>query len=104
MSLFLDQGQEFIIFSYGCLDISANLLIGNMILVRNGQQTPVESHDFAVKVHDTQAYKNMEMIRERISLIGDMLLSLQMGFSFVKAAVACSILERFSGLHFKKYP
>ena len=25
---FLDQGQEFIIFSNGCLDLSANLLIG----------------------------------------------------------------------------
>ena len=28
----------------------------------------------------------------------DMVLSLQMGFSFVRAAVACSILERTSGL------
>ena len=28
----------------------------------------------------------------------DMLLSLQIGFSFVKAAVACAILERTSGL------
>ena len=27
----------------------------------------------------------------------DMLLSLQMGFSFVRAAVACSVLERTSG-------
>ena len=27
-----------------------------------------------------------------------MLLSLQMGFSFVRAAVACAILERTSGL------
>ena len=27
---FLDQGQEFVIFSNGCLDLSANLLIGNM--------------------------------------------------------------------------
>ena len=55
----------------------------------------------AVKVHDSQAYRNMEMTRERISFTfdpKDMLLSLQMGFSFVRAAVACSILERTSGL------
>ena len=55
----------------------------------------------AVKVHDSQAYRNMEMTRERISFIfdpRDMLLSLQMGFSFVRAAVDCAILERTSGL------
>ena len=55
----------------------------------------------AVKVHDSQAYRNMEMTRERISFTfdpKDMLLSLHMGFSFVRAAVACAILERTSGL------
>ena len=43
----------------------------------------------------------MEMTRECISFTSDprdMLLSLQMGFSFVRAAVACAILERTSGL------
>ena len=43
----------------------------------------------------------MEMTRERISFTfdpRDILLSLQMGFSFVRAAVACAILERTSGL------
>ena len=43
----------------------------------------------------------MKMTRERISFTfdpRDMLLSLQMGFSFVRAAVACAILERTSGL------
>ena len=43
----------------------------------------------------------MEMTRERISFTfdpRDMLLSLQMDFSFVRAAVACAILERTSGL------
>ena len=55
----------------------------------------------AVKVHDSQAYRNMEMTRERISFTfdpNDLLFSLQMGFSFVRAAVACAILERTSGL------
>ena len=43
----------------------------------------------------------MEITRERISFTfdpRDMLLSLQMGFSFVRAAVACAILERISAL------
>ena len=55
----------------------------------------------AVKVHDSQAYRVMVMTRERISFTFDsidMLLSFQMGFSFVRAAVACAILERTSGL------
>ena len=41
------------------------------------------------------------MTREHISFTfdpRDMLLSLQMGFSFIRAAVACAILERTSGL------
>ena len=55
----------------------------------------------AVKVHDLQTYRNMEMTRERISFTfdpRDTLLFLQMGFSFVRAAVACAILKRISGL------
>ena len=43
----------------------------------------------------------MEMTKEHISFTfdpRDMLLSLQMGFSFVRAVVACAILERTSGL------
>ena len=50
---------------------------------------------------DLKLYRNMEMTRERISFTfdpRDMLLSLQMGFSFVRAVVACAILERTSGL------
>ena len=55
----------------------------------------------AIKVHDSQVLRNMEMTRERISFTFDqseMLLLLQMGFSFVRTAVACAILERTSGL------
>ena len=55
----------------------------------------------AVKVNDSQAYRNMEMTRERISFTfdpRDTLLSFQMGFSFVRAALACAVLERVSGL------
>ena len=55
----------------------------------------------AVRVHDSQAYRNMKMTRERISFTfdpRDMLLSPQIGFSFVRYEVACAILERTSGL------
>ena len=55
----------------------------------------------AVEVRDPQAYRNMEMTRERISFTfdpRDTLLSLQRGFSFVRAAVVCAIIERISGL------
>ena len=44
---------------------------------------------------------NMEMTRECISFTfdpRDMLVNLQTGFSFVRAAVACAVLERLSGL------
>ena len=56
----------------------------------------------AVKVHDSHANRNtnINMTRERISVTfdpRDMLLSLHIGFSFVRAAVACSILEIISG-------
>ena len=42
----------------------------------------------------------MEMTRERISFtfdLRDVLLSLKIGFHFVRAAVVCTILERTSG-------
>ena len=52
-------------------------------------------------VYDPQAYRNMEMTREHISSTfdpRDILLSLQIGFSFVRAAVACALLKRIFGL------
>ena len=55
----------------------------------------------AVKVHDSQAYRKMNVTRERISRIlelREMLLSFQTGFNFVDAAVVCAILESISGL------
>ena len=55
----------------------------------------------AVMVHVSRAYKNMDMARERISLILElmvMLLLFQMTFSLVTAAVVLAILESTSGL------
>ena len=51
--------------------------------------------------YDLQAYRNMEMTRMYISFTfdsRDMLLALQIGFHFMRATVACPILDRISGL------
>ena len=55
----------------------------------------------AVMVHVSHAYKNMDMARERISLILElmaMFLSFQMTFSLVTAVVVWAILGSTSGL------
>ena len=55
----------------------------------------------AVRVHDSQAYRKMDMTRERISCIlelREILLSFQTGFNLVNAAVVYAILESISGL------
>ena len=49
-----------------------------------------------MRVHESQAYRNMDVTRERISCIlelREVLLSIQIGFSLVNAAVACAILR-----------
>ena len=51
----------------------------------------------AVRVHDSQAYRKMDVTKERISRIlelREMFLSFQTGFNLVNAAVVCPILER----------
>ena len=55
----------------------------------------------AVRVHDSQAYRKMDVTRERNSRIlelREILLSFQTGFSLVNAAVVCAILESISEL------
>ena len=55
----------------------------------------------AVRVHDSQAYRKMDMKRKRINRIlelREILLSFQIGFSLVNAAFVCAILESISGL------
>ena len=51
---------------------------------------------YAVRVHDSQAYRKMDVTRERISRISELreiLLSFETGFNLVNAAVVCAILE-----------
>ena len=55
----------------------------------------------AVRVHDSQTYRKMNVTRERISGIlelREILLSFQTGFSLVNAAVVCAILESITDL------
>ena len=52
-----------------------------------------------VRVHDLQAYRKMDVTRERISRIlelREMLLSFQTGFNLVNTAIVCAILENIS--------
>ena len=54
-----------------------------------------------MRVHDSQAYRKMDVTSERISLIlelREIFQSFQTGFSLVNAAVVCAILESISGL------
>ena len=55
----------------------------------------------AVRVHDSQAYRKMNVTRERISRtleLREILLSIQTGSSLVYAVVVCAILESIPGL------
>ena len=54
-----------------------------------------------MRVHDSQAYRKMDVTKEHISHILELieiLLSFQTGFSLVNAAVVCAIRESISGL------
>ena len=54
-----------------------------------------------MRVHDTQAYRKMDVTRNHISRIlelREILLSLQTGFNLVNAVVVYAILENISGL------
>ena len=59
-----------------------------------------------MRVHDPQAYRKMDVTRERISSIlelREILLSIQTGFSLVNASVVCAILESISGLELSSF-
>ena len=54
-----------------------------------------------MRIHDSQAYRKMDVTREHISRIlelREILLSFQTGLNLVDAAVTCAILESISGL------
>ena len=54
-----------------------------------------------MRVHDSQAYRKMNVTRKCISLVlelREILPSFQTGFNIVSTAVACAILESISSL------
>ena len=54
-----------------------------------------------MRVHDSQAYRKMDVTTDHISRIlelREILVSFQTGFSLVNVAVVCAILESISGL------
>ena len=56
---------------------------------------------YAVRVHDSRAYRKMDVTRKHISRILELraiLLSFQTGFNLVNAAIVCAILESISRL------
>ena len=56
---------------------------------------------FVVRVHDSQPYRKVDVTREHVTHIlelREILLSIQIGFSLVNAAVGCAILQSNSGL------
>ena len=53
-----------------------------------------------MRVHDSQAYRKMDVTGEHISCIlelREILLSFQAGFNLVSVSVVCAILESISG-------
>ena len=64
---FFYHGQDFIIFSYSCFDLSAYLLFGfirNIWKCANSKAWVLYSNS-AVNIYDSKAYRNMAMTRER---------------------------------------
>ena len=101
---FFDHGQEFVIF-YNFLQ-TPSLVTRSLNEMFNILRQHLVSNVYflccnpAIKIHDSLAYRNMDMSREHISFIFDSrdMLSLHIGFSFVTAAVVCAITERTSVL------
>ena len=96
--------QEVFVWSNCLLDLGMDFLVGNMVFVELCSilrqylisMACILLWNSAVRVHDSQAYRKMDVTRERISPIlelREILLSIQTGFSLVNAAVVCGILE-----------
>ena len=85
----------------------SHLYVGDVVSVGDAEELSEASHlhglyplCVSVSVQDSQAYRNMDMTRERISLIFELtaiFLSFYMVLSFASAAVVWAILARNSG-------
>ena len=97
----LYNGQVFV-WSDCLLDLGTDFLVGNMVWKHLISMACVLFFfSSAVTVHDSQAYRKMDVTRERIRRIfelREMPLSFQTGFSLVNVTVVCAILGSISGL------
>ena len=105
----LYDGQEVFVWSDCLLDLGTDFLVGNMVFVIDAWYLAVAPHyhglysslEAAVRVHDSQAYRKMDVTRKRIRRILELrerLLSFQTGFNLSNGAVVCAILESSGGL------
>ena len=107
----LCDGEEgFVCISDCLLDLGTDFLVGSMFFVRDTRVVSCGSTSFTrhlfffvlcCEVYDLQAYRKMDVTRERISRIlevTEMLFSFNTGFNHVNAVVVCAILESISGL------
>ena len=82
----LYDGQEVFMWSDCLLDLGTDFLVGNNYSLWSS----------TVRVHDSQAYKKMDVIRKHIKRLLELrviLLSFQTGFNLVNADVVCAVLE-----------
>ena len=103
-----DDNEDFV-WSDCPLDLGTDSLVGNIVFcmrcVVSCGSTSFPWLVFllwssGVRVHDSQAYRKMDVIRERISCILElieMLLSFKTGFNLVYPAIACAVMESISG-------
>ena len=104
---FLHSGEKIFKGPNGLSDSVPHFLICNMISVGDAQESSKASHfcsyylfsNSAVRVHVSQAYRKIEMTKDRISLILElsaMFLSFHMVLSFVNAPIVWTILDSIS--------
>ena len=109
----LYDGQQVFVWSDCLLDLGTDFLVGNNYGLCMRCVVSCGSTSFpwlvscfllwssAVRVHDSQACRKMDVTRECINHIlelREILLSFQTGFNHVNAAVVCVILESILGL------
>ena len=90
------------------LDLGTDYLVGNVVFVSDASYlavTPDFHGSYSLQLccdgHDSQAYRKMDVTRDRISRIvevREMLLSFQTSLNLVNAVFVCAILENISGL------
>ena len=99
------SGQEFFVGSNGFPYPASHVFVGDVVFVRDAKEMSETSVCIflsisAVNVQVSQEYKNIDMTRERNSLIFElrsMFLLSEMILSFVSAAMVWAILECISG-------